>query len=86
MLRRGCTPTNSPTMRPSRKPFTAGMPWIPYSCEMYGFSSVLIVASLTAPLRAATASSRTGVSWRQGPHQGAQKSTTTGSWREASTT
>ena len=62
MFRRGCTPTNSLTRRPSRKPLTAGLPWIPYSCEMYGFSSVLMVTSLTVPLRAATASSSTGVS------------------------
>src|SRR5215207_7700851 len=53
---------------------------------MYGFSSVLTVTSLTAPSRSATAASRIGVSWRHGPHHGAQKSTTTGVSRDASTT
>ena len=38
------------------------------------------------PSRLVTAFSRIGVSWRQGPHQAAQKSTTTGSSRERSTT
>ena len=37
-----------------------------------------ILASLTLPLAAFTVFSRTGVSCLQGPHQGAQKSTSTG--------
>ena len=39
-----------------------------------------ILASLTLPLADFTAFSRIGVSCLQGPHQGAQKSTSTG-WR-----
>ena len=40
----------------------------------------------TAPLAARTAFSRIGPSCLHGPHQGAQKSTTTGASKEASTT
>src|ERR1044071_5162777 len=39
---------------------------------------MFILASLTLPFVAFTAFSRTGVSCLQGPHQGAQKSTSTG--------
>ena len=41
---------------------------------------MFILTSLTLPLAARTAFSRIGVSWRQGPHHGAQKSISTG-WR-----
>jgi hypothetical protein len=49
-------------------------------------ASVSIFASATLPSRAVTAFSSTGVSARHGPHQAAQKSTTTGSSLERSTT
>src|SRR5579862_4048342 len=45
-----------------------------------GCSSIFILTSLTLPLAARTAFSRTGVSCLHGPHHGAQKSTSTG-WR-----
>ena len=45
-----------------------------------GWSSMFILTSLTLPLAARTAFSMIGVSWRQGPHHGAQKSISTG-WR-----
>src|SRR5271156_2852783 len=41
---------------------------------------MFILTSLTLPFAARTAFSRIGVSWRQGPHHGAQKSISTG-WR-----
>src|ERR1700761_9751459 len=41
---------------------------------------MFILTSLTLPLAALTAFSRIGVSWRHGPHHGAQKSIRTG-WR-----
>src|SRR6202042_605001 len=41
---------------------------------------MFILTSLTLPFAARTAFSSIGVSWRQGPHQGAQKSISTG-WR-----
>src|SRR5271167_4148953 len=47
---------------------------------MAGCSSIFILVSLTLPLAALTAFSSTGPSCLQGPHQGAQKSTSTG-WR-----
>src|SRR6478735_834827 len=47
---------------------------------------MLSLTSLTAPLAARTAFSSIGVNCRQGPHHGAQKSTRTGTSREASTT
>src|SRR5471030_2005320 len=41
---------------------------------------MFILTSLTLPFAARTAFSMIGVSWRQGPHHGAQKSISTG-WR-----
>src|SRR3954452_14313692 len=59
---------------------TAGIDWMPIWPGIAGCSSIFILTSLTLPLAARTAFSRTGVSCRQGPHQGAQKSISTG-WR-----
>ena len=56
------------------------------SATTRGLASVSTLASATLPSRSVTAFSSTGVSWRHGPHQAAQKSTTTGSSRERSTT
>src|SRR5688572_2823925 len=47
---------------------------------MAGCSSMFILTSFTLPLAARTTFSMMGVSCLQGPHQGAQKSTSTG-WR-----
>src|SRR4029450_2188671 len=47
---------------------------------------MLILTSLTAPLAAFTTFSINGCSCLQGPHHGAQKSTITGTVREASST
>ena len=55
------------------------MPWIPNAAARRWLASVSTLASATLPPRSLTACSSTGVSWRQGPHQAAQKSTTTGS-------
>src|SRR5215208_3142407 len=62
------------------------MLWMRCSADTRGLASVSTLASATLPARPVTAFSRIGVSWRQGPHQAAQKSTTTGSSRERSTT
>src|SRR5919107_1132441 len=62
------------------------MLWIRCSVDTRGLASVSTLARATLPSRWVTAFSRVGVSWRQGPHQAAQKSTTTGSSRERSTT
>src|SRR5215472_17303729 len=50
------------------------------------FWSMLILTSLTAPLASLTTFSMVGCSVLHGPHQGAQKSTITGTVREASST
>ena len=65
---------------PSRKAFTAGIPWIPKPAASCGLASASTLASTTLPARAASAPSSAGPSWRQGPHHSAQKSTTTGIW------
>src|SRR6202012_1487362 len=62
------------------KAITAGIDWIPIWPGIAGWSSMFILTSLTLPLAALTAFSRIGVSCLHGPHQGAQKSTSTG-WR-----
>jgi hypothetical protein len=77
------------------KASTAGIDWMPICCaicwKIAGCSSMFILTSLTLPLPASfTAFSSTGVSCLQGPHHGAQKSTSTGwfidsamtSWRK----
>src|SRR5581483_1057062 len=51
-----------------------------------GCSSIFILTSFTLPLAAFTAFSRMGVSCLQGPHHGAQKSTSTGWARDSSIT
>jgi hypothetical protein len=57
-----------------------------YSAARRGFASTSTLTIATCPSSAATASSRTGVSWRQGPHHSAQKSTITGtSWERSIT-
>ena len=62
------------------------MPWIRNARRDRWLASVSSLASTTLPSRAAAAFSSAGVSWRHGPHHSAQKSTTTGTWRERSTT
>src|SRR5262249_33924862 len=55
-------------------------------CASSGFSSMLILTKRTAPRASRTAFSSIGPSCLQGPHQGAQKSTTTAASWEASIT
>jgi hypothetical protein len=50
----------------------------PYSLAICGSSSVLSFTTRTRPANSRAISSSTGPSMRQGPHQGAQKSTRTG--------
>src|SRR6516162_8488399 len=54
------------------------MDWTPNVWATRGFSSTLTLASATRPSVSATAFSRIGPSVLHGPHQGAHKSTTTG--------
>ena len=81
-----CRPTNSSTTRPSRNALTAGMLEMPNWRASPGFWSMSTLTSSTRPPASWTARSRMGASWRQGAHQAAQKSTTTGTSRERSST
>jgi len=54
------------------------MPEIPYSPAIEGFSSVFNLTKSTLPVNWPATLSTTGASILHGPHQGAQKSTTTG--------
>lgn len=65
---------------------TNGMLRTRNACESSGFSSELTFTTLTLPAYWAPTFSRIGVSARHGPHQGAQKSITTGMPIEASIT
>ena len=82
----GIAPVNSATTWPSRNAFTAGIPWTPKLAARLWLESTSTFASSTLPARLPTAASSAGPSWRHGPHHSAQKSTTTGSSRERSTT
>lgn len=50
----------------------------PYSAEMASFSSTLTFPIVSLPSSSVAISSRIGAIALQGPHQGAQKSTSTG--------
>ena len=76
----GSAPMKPSAGWPLTKAITAGIDWMPIWPGMAGCSSMFILTSLTLPLAAFTAFSRTGVSCLHGPHHGAQKSTSTG-WR-----
>ena len=82
----GIAPMKPSSGWPSLKAITAGIDWMPSWPGICGWSSMFILTSLTLPLAAFTTFSRTGVSCLQGPHHGAQKSTRTGTLRDASIT
>src|SRR3954470_18687780 len=56
------------------------------AAEACGLSSTLILTSSTAPLVSSTTLSRIGPNVVHGPHHGAHKSTTTGTWSERAST
>ena len=74
----GTAPMKPSAGWPLTKAITAGIDWIPIWPGIAGCSSMFILTSLTLPFAARTAFSRIGVSWRHGPHHGAQKSINTG--------
>ena len=76
----GSAPMKPSAGWPLTKAITAGIDWMPIWPGIAGCSSMFILTSLTLPLAALTTFSSTGVSCLQGPHHGAQKSTSTG-WR-----
>ena len=73
-------------MRASLKAFTAGMPCTRKLWASIWFLSTSTLARSTLPSRLVAARSSAGLSALHGPHQSAQKSTTTGTSRERSTT
>ncbi len=68
---------------PFLKAMTAGIDWMPSWPAIAGCSSMFILTSFTRPPAAATTFSSAGWSCLQGPHQGAQKSTSTGCLRDS---
>jgi hypothetical protein len=54
------------------------MAWTPNRCETCGDVSTFTLTSLTWPAKSRASCSSAGLTIRQGPHQGAHKSTTTG--------
>src|SRR5262245_8225090 len=62
------------------------MLWTWNAAEIWGFSSTFTLTSSTAPFVASITSSRIGPSVRHGPHHGAHRSITTGTWEERSST
>ncbi len=82
----GSAPTKPSTGWPFTKANTAGIDWMPSWPGIAGCSSMFILTSFTLPLAARTSFSIAGPSVLQGPHQGAQKSTSTGRRRDSSIT
>jgi len=54
------------------------MLWTPKRAAACGFSSMFSLTALSRPAHSVASASTTGATARQGPHQGAQKSTRTG--------
>jgi len=56
------------------------------AAEICGLASTSTLARRNRPPYSSARRSRTGLNWRHGPHHSAHSSTTTGTWRETSTT
>jgi len=69
---------NSSTISPFLKSFTAGIDITPYFAAASALSSVDAFAKMNFPSYSFATFSNVGFSIMQGPHQLAQKSTTTG--------
>src|SRR5690606_13882000 len=82
----GRRPMNWSTGWPLTNAMTSGMLPTWMCAAISGFSSVLIRVSLKRPAYSASSLSSTGLSDWQGPHQGAQNCSNTGTWVEASST
>lgn len=76
----GKAPVNSAFTAPSTNIFTAGMPRMPYCWERLGLRSELTLTRRQPEPFSRASLSNVGPRMRHGPHQGAQKSTTTGFW------
>jgi len=74
----GRAPDCRPASRPPEKAIIVGMPRMPNEAAACGCISVLTLTSRARPFIAPAALENSGPIVRQGPHQGAQKSTTSG--------
>mmetsp|Transcript_34871 Transcript_34871/g.75476 ORF Transcript_34871/g.75476 Transcript_34871/m.75476 type:complete len:210 (-) Transcript_34871:144-773(-) len=74
----GTAPITVSIFLPFLKIITVGIERIPYSVATAGDSSVFNLTAFSLPLYSSASSSTSGAIIRQGPHQGAQKSTKTG--------
>ena len=75
---RGTAPVCRAATCPRRSTSRVGMAWTPNRCETCGEVSTFTLTSLSLPARSRASCSSAGLTMRQGPHQGAHKSTTTG--------
>jgi len=73
----GRAPTNLSTSFPSLKKSRVGILCVEYCAAVIGFSSTFSFAILTRVAYSEASCSRMGETIRQGPHHGAQQSTTT---------
>src|SRR5579884_446786 len=74
----GTAPTTSSTRWPSLKNSSLGIDMIPYRLASSGSSSTFTFKTLTRPAYSSASASTWGAIILQGPHQTAQKSTSTG--------
>ncbi len=74
----GAAPVCRAATRPSRSTSKVGMACAPNRWDTCGETSTFTLTSLTRPARSRASYSSTGLTMRQGPHQGAHKSTMTG--------
>ena len=82
----GMAPVNSATSWPCHTALTAGMPCTRRPCASAGLASTSTFASTQQPPPSAASRSSTGESCLHGPHHSAQRSSTTGTWKERSST
>jgi len=82
----GSAPLNASTGWPPTTATTIGMDWTPNAWAIRGLASTSTLARTQAPLPASASRSSTGESCLQGPHQVAQRSTTTGTCNDRSRT
>ena len=76
----GMAPDTRAISLPSLKTAMVGMLRMPCGAAVWGWASVSSLHNCAVSFRRSAASAKAGAIIWQGPHQGAQKSTTTGNW------
>src|SRR5215204_6977475 len=84
-LAAGRAPTCLAMTLPSPRRTRVGIDWASNRRLKFGDSSTLTLTSFSRPAISAASCSRTGLTRRQGPHQGAHRSTSTGSFDPSAT-